>query len=235
MDSRRPVRRRQKPEHFSKLDPKLDVNLKLALRESLSTASGGAPSSGKDATAVAVGSTCSAAACGKLKSTHSRCLRPVLTDGSAASKRAFRSSSSHRSSPRAHQVSPEARPHERFQGIHRVDGRWTAYVRYRGQLRTLGSFDTSLEAACAHDEMVLRLASKSTHLGRTMNFELPAWPVASFGFGSLESQRLQAPLSTKRPARASTEDDSRAPKRTRVLPWSWVERMIEADSAEAPV
>lgn len=32
-------------------------------------------------------------------------------------------------------------------------------IRYRGQPRVLGSFDTSVEAAAAHDEMAIRLAS----------------------------------------------------------------------------
>jgi len=57
-------------------------------------------------------------------------------------------------------------------------------ISYRGQMRTLGSYDSSVEAACAHDEMAIRLQRKREEL----NFVHFETDVATFGYGLLSCQ-----------------------------------------------
>ena len=94
-------------------------------------------------------------------------------------------------------------PSGMYRGVVYANGRWLAQVRYRGQNRVLGSFDSSVEAASAYDEMAARLLGGVSYGGfddssgssgdgaqgqRSTNFDAFDGPVSRFGYGLVQSQ-----------------------------------------------
>ncbi len=94
-------------------------------------------------------------------------------------------------------------PSDMYRGVVYANGRWLAQVRYRGQNRVLGSFDSSVEAASAYDEMAARLLGGVSYEGlddssgssgdgtqgpRSTNFDAFDGPVSRFGYGLVQSQ-----------------------------------------------
>lgn len=82
-----------------------------------------------------------------------------------------------------------------YHGVAYANGRWLSHIMYKGQSRILGSFDSSVEAACAHDEMALRLnqgkltATEDGSDGyRPLNLEPYDGPICRFGYGLVQTQ-----------------------------------------------
>jgi hypothetical protein len=76
-----------------------------------------------------------------------------------------------------------------YHGIVNANGRWLSQIYHKGQWRVIGSFDSSVEAACAHDEMALRLNGGLIGEGkRPLNLEPFDGPVCRFGYGLVQSQ-----------------------------------------------
>ena len=73
-----------------------------------------------------------------------------------------------------------------YRGVVYANGRWLAQVRYRGQNRVLGSFDSSIEAASAYDEMASRLLGGLSYDfddGGAATSNDPASPSEGYGGG----------------------------------------------------
>jgi hypothetical protein len=85
-----------------------------------------------------------------------------------------------------------------YLGVVPANGRFISKIRYRGGWRVLGSFDSSVEAAAAHDEMAIRLSSgvysrgTAARDGALTNFDAFDGPVSRFGYGLVQAQSLHS-------------------------------------------
>lgn len=204
-------RKRKCPDFFNNLDPKLDRNLRLALELSMKDAGLGAglgdlpvKDSGLSRLAPPVKSAPEKVHVKIVRhSATKRRQNSVNISASLAPKETevrqpqepclkSRESKEMRAKDRRHGSLPRGfSEHELYRGVLRANGRFLALITHRGAPRVLGSFDTSVEAAAAHDEMAARLAEGTGGGTALTNLQVFDGPVPRFGYGLVQEQAFR--------------------------------------------